>query len=159
MGSVTNGVFSEFYQWAGLWSPEPWPDMASRKPDATRIDEKMQIGGSEFPPNFEDHFCSRHTAYVKIATEGDYTFSTSADDNTKVWVDEKLAVVQVYSQKGWSIGPLHLTPGYHGVRVEYMESYGGNYFTLNWSGPGFGQQVVPASVFFRHHPPMAGDRE
>ncbi len=149
MGDVTKGVFSEFYQWAGLASPEPWPDMASRKPDTTRVDAKMQISGSGFPPNYEDHFCSRHTAYLKVATEGDYTFSTSADDNTKVWVDGKLAVVQVYSRPGWNIGALHLTPGYHGIRLEFMESYGANYFTLLWSGPGFGQQEVPENVFFR----------
>ena len=148
MGSVTNGIFSEFYQWPDLASPDPWPDMASRKPDTTRIDAKMQIGQNDFPPNYEDHFCSRHTGYVKIATAGDYVFSFSVDDHAKMWMDGKLAVVQFYSQPGWSSGPLYLTPGYHEIRVEYMESYGANYVTLSWSGPGFGQQVVPESVFF-----------
>ena len=85
----------------------------------------------------------------KIETEGDYTFSSSADDNTKVWIDGQLAIIQVYSQPGWNIGPLHLAPGYHEIRLEFMESYGNNYFTLSWSGPGFCQQPVPEAVFFR----------
>lgn len=151
--NLTNGVNSEFYQWVGLKSPEPWPDMASRKPDTTRIDAKMQIGNKEFPQDFEDHFCSRHNAYIKIDKEGDYTFISSGDDNTKVWVDEKLVCVQIYQVYGPNLagnsGPLHLTPGYHAVRLEFMETYGNNYFNLFWSGPGFGQQIIPAEVFFR----------
>ncbi|MCX6878410.1 MAG: DUF6288 domain-containing protein [Verrucomicrobia bacterium] len=147
MGGLAVGIFSEFYQWPDLSNPEPWPDMASRKPDTTRIDAKMQIAAAEFPPNYEDHFCSRHTGYLKIETAGDYQFSISADDHAKLWVDGKLAIEQYYSKKGWNAGALPLTPGYHEFKLEYMESYGGNYVTLSWSGPGVSGAVPPAACF------------
>ena len=147
MGGLTSGIFSEFYQWPGLASPEPWPDMANRKPDTTRIDAKMQIGHKDFPPNYEDHFCSRHTGYLKIDTAGDYKFSLSADDHAKLWLDGKLAVEQYYGKKGWNAGALPLTPGCHEFKVEFMESYGDNYVTLSWSGPGV-SGVVPPGAFF-----------
>ena len=65
-------------QWSGLSNPDPWPDMASRKPDNTRIDAKLQLSSAEFPPHYEDHFCSRHTGYLKIDTAGDYTHDPSS---------------------------------------------------------------------------------
>lgn len=145
MGGVTNGIFSEFYQLPG-WRGG-WPDMAGLKPAAARVDTQMSLGNNDWPPHFEDHFCSRHTAYINIATEGDYTFSIGADDNTKVWVDEKFVIEQVFPRTE-SSGPLHLTAGYHGIRVEYTESYGENHFALHWTGPG-ASGVVPANVFFR----------
>ena len=147
MGGLAGGIFSEFYQWPGLSSPEPWPDMASRKPDATRVDTKMQIARAEFPPHYQEHFCSRHTGYLKIDTAGDYKFSISADDNAKLWVDGKLAVVQIYSKKEISDGPLSLAPGYHEFKLEFMQSYDDYYVTLSWSGPGV-SGVVPPGVFF-----------
>jgi|GEM_PF-351964 len=147
MGGLVAGIFSEFFQWPGLSSPEPWPDMASRKPDTTRIDAKMKIDAAEFPPNYEDHFCSRHTGYIKIDTAGDYQFAISADDHAKLWVDGKLAVEQYYSRKGWNAGALPLTPGYHAFKLEYMESYGGNYVNLSWSGSGVGGEVPPTAFF------------
>jgi hypothetical protein len=147
MGGLAAGIFSEFYQWPDLSSPDPWPDMASRKPDTTRIDAKMQIAAAEFPPNYEDHFCSRHTGYLKIDTAGDYQFSISADDHAKLWLDGKLAIEQYYSKKGWNAGALPLTPGYHEFKVEYMESYGGNYVNLSWTGPGVSGAVPPGVCF------------
>jgi len=147
MGGLAPGIFSAFYQWPNLSSPEPWPDMADRKPDTTRIEAKMQIARAEFPPNYQEHFCSRHTGYLKIDTAGDYKFSISADDHAKLWVDGKLAVVQIYSKKEISDGPLPLSPGYHEVKLEYMQSYGDYYLTLSWSGPGV-SGVVPAAACF-----------
>lgn len=147
MGGLAAGIFSEFYQWPDLSGPEPWPDMAGRKPDTTRIDAKLQIAATEFPPNYEDHFCSRHTGYLKIDTAGDYQFSISADDHAKLWVDGKLAIEQYYSKKGWNAGALPLIPGYHEFKLEYMETYGGNYVTLSWTGPGVSGAVPPAAFF------------
>jgi len=147
MGGLAAGILSEFYQWPGLSSPEPWPDMASRKPDATRVDAKMQIARAEFPPNYQEHFCSRHTGYLKIDTAGDYKFSISADDHAKLWVDGKLAVVQIYSKKEISDGPLPLTPGYHEFKLEFMQSYGDYYVSLAWSGPGVSGVVPPGALF------------
>jgi len=146
-GRLADGMVSEFYQWPGLSNPDPWPDMSSRKPDNTRIDAQLQIAPTGFPPHYEDHFCSRHTGYLKIDAAGDYKFSLSADDHAKLWVDGKPVLVQFYSQKEISDGPLPLTPGYHEFKVEYMESYGGNYVTLSWSGPG-ANGVVPAGAIF-----------
>ena len=64
-----------------------------------------------------------------------------------MWVDGKLAIEQYFSKKCWNAGALPLTPGYHEFKVEYMESYGGNYLTLSWSGPGASGVVPPGALF------------
>ena len=56
-------------------------------------------------------------------------------------------MVQFYSKKEVSDGPLPLTPGYHEFKLEFMETYGDNYVTLSWSGPGV-SGVVPPGTFF-----------
>ena len=53
----------------------------------------------------------------------------------------------MFPQSGTSPA-LHLTAGYHSVRLEFVETYGENHFTLYWKGPGITQQVVPAGVLF-----------
>jgi hypothetical protein len=146
VGAVFTGVYSEFYQNPpNLYS---WPDMAHLAPNDTRIDTQINIMHDSFPANYEDHFSSRHTAYLKITTAGSYTFSISADDNTRVFVDETWVIMTIYGQAGWNLGARYLTPGYHGIRVEFVETYGNNYVQLNWSGPGV-SGTIPASAFFR----------
>ncbi len=146
MGAIYTGINSEFYQNPpNLYS---WPDMAHLAPNDTRIDTQISFNHADFPASYEDHFSSRHTGYIKITTAGNYTFSTSADDNTRVYVDETYVLWTIYGQAGWSIGPRYLTAGYHAIRVEFVETYGDNYLHLNWSGPA-GSGTVPASAFFR----------
>ena len=147
MGGLIAGILSEFYQWPSLASPEPWPAMASRKPELTRIDAKMKIDATGFPPNYIDRFCSRHTGYIKINVAGDYKFSISVDDNAKLWVDGKLAVEEYFGRKSWNAGALPLAPGFHAFKLEYMETYGGNYVNLYWFGPGVIGEVPPSAFF------------
>lgn len=158
VGTVFTGIASEFFHSLGSYHDPVvsqlvgrdiyWPDMASQLPDDTRIDTQIQIPHDSFPTGYEDNFSSRHTAYVKVSTAGNYTFSVSADDNARLYVDEALVMQTIYGQSGWTDFPLKLTPGYHGIRLEFVETYGDNYVTLSWSGPGV-SGVVPSSVFFR----------
>ena len=146
MGTIYSGIQSEFFQQPpDLYS---WPDMASIVPNDTRIDTQIDLSHDQFPAGYEDRFSSRHITYVNIPTSGYYHFSASADDNVRLYVDETWVMQTVYGQAGWSKMPLYLTAGYHGLRVEFVESYGDNYVHLSWSGPGV-SGVVPANVFFR----------
>ena len=145
VGEVLPGIASEFFQNPpNLYS---WPDMANLLPDDTRIDTQMSLSHGDFPAGYEDHFSSQHVAYLNITNGGNYVFSISADDNTRVYVDEALVIQQTFPQAGYS-AQIFLTPGYHGIRVEFIEGYGDNYFHLVWYGPGVSGNI-PASAFFR----------
>jgi fibronectin type 3 domain-containing protein len=146
MGAVSSQVYTECYLWPGGY-PGSWPDVSTKTPDATRFDADLNIGNNDWPQYFDDHFSSRHTGYINVPTTGNYTFILGADDNTRLWIDETLVIEQFFPQSG-SSGPLSLKAGYHSIRLEFVEGYGENHFTLYWSGPSISQQVVPASVLF-----------
>ena len=145
VGEVLPGIASEFFQNPpNLYT---WPDMANLLPDDTRIDTQMSLSYGDFPAGYEDHYSSQHVAYLNITNGGNYGFSIGADDNSRVYVDETLVIQQAFPQTGNS-APIFLTPGYHGIRVEFVEGYGDNYFHLSWDGPGVSGNI-PASSFFR----------
>ena len=146
MGVVSAQVYTECYLWPGGFSGA-WPDISSKTPDATRFDSILNISNTGWPAGFTDNFSSRHTGYINVPASGNYTFILSADDNSKLWIDETLVVVEVFPNPGVS-APLHLTAGYHSLRLEYVEYGGENHFTLYWKSSSISQQVVPAGVLF-----------
>jgi len=140
VGAVAPGIYSEFFQQPP--NLNPWPDMANLLPNDTRIDTLLNIQYSDFPANYAGNFSSRHLAYINIAVGGDYGFSSSADDGSRVYVDEALVIQQTFPQSGYS-APVHLTPGYHGIRVEYVQSYGDRRFSVEC----YGAAPITASSF------------
>lgn len=146
MGAVSAQVYTECYLWPGGY-PGSWPDVSTVTPDATRFDADLNIGNNDWPQYFDDHFSSRHTGYINVPTSGNYNFILGADDDTKLWIDGTLVIQQFFPQSVTSPA-LSLKAGYHSIRLEFVEGYGENHFTLSWKGPGISQQVVPAGVLF-----------
>jgi hypothetical protein len=96
---------------------------------------------------YGDHFSARFTGTLKVAQEGDYTFYFQSDDGARVWIgDQQIIDAWVPRSNVTSEASIHLTAGDHAVRCEYMEIGGGAQAHFRWKGPGFDEQVVPASV-------------
>ena len=96
---------------------------------------------------FSDHFSARFTGTLKVEQEGDYTFYFQSDDGARLWIDDQQIIdAWVPRSNVTSEAALHLTAGEHPIRCEYMEIGGGAQAHFRWKGPGFDEQVVPASV-------------
>jgi len=96
---------------------------------------------------YGDHFSARFTGTLKVATEGDYTFYFQSDDGARVWIGEQQIINDWVPRSNLtSEATIHLPAGDHAVRCEYMEIGGGAQAHFRWKGPGFDEQVVPASV-------------
>ncbi|MBM3957367.1 MAG: hypothetical protein FJ313_04880, partial [Gemmatimonadetes bacterium] len=96
---------------------------------------------------YGDHFSARFTGTLKVEKEGDYTFYFQSDDGARVWIDEKQIIdAWVPRSNVTSEAGVRLTAGDHAVRCEYMEIGGGAQAHFRWKGPGFDEQVVPASA-------------
>jgi len=73
-----------------------------------------------------EDFSVRFTGYLKIDTAADYTFNLTSDDGSWLWVDG----VQVIDNSGVHApldkgsAAIHLTPGYHPIRVDMYENTG-----------------------------------
>ena len=85
------------------------------------------------------------TAQLEVSTPGEYTFYTTSDDGSTLYVDNQLVVnndgdhgVQERS------GSVSLAKGKHTLKIEYFNGGGGYYLDAKYQGPGIGKQIIPA---------------
>lgn len=84
---------------------------------------------------------------INVEAPGEYTFFTSSDDGSHLWIDGKMIVdnagmhgVQEKSGKG------ELSAGSHTIRVYFYQGGGGHDLFVHWQGPGIEKQEIPAAV-------------
>ncbi len=79
-----------------------------------------------------DGFSARWTAYAAF-TAGNYTFTLTADDGARLWVDEQLIIDQWHDQSPTTYTVTrNMSAGYHSVRLEYYERAGDAVCQLSW---------------------------
>jgi len=97
-----------------------------------------------------DNFGIRFNGRINIAAAGNYTFYTTSDDASMLYIDGALVVnndgLHAALEKS---GSVNLAAGMHTIRVDFMEGQGGEILTVNWQGPGISKQTIPPSVLFR----------
>jgi glucose/arabinose dehydrogenase len=99
------------------------------------------------PANRADNFAFRFTGYLQVPTDGRYTFYTSSDDGSKLYIGG----TQVVDNDGLHgtqerSGSIFLQAGRHPIEVTFFESAGDQVLTVSYEGPGIGKQAIPASA-------------
>jgi len=105
-------------------------------------------GGPSALPGVVDNFSVRWNGYLKVETEGDYTFATIADDGTRLTVDGTLAIDHWVDQPATRVAsqPIHLVAGLHKLALEYYENQTLASVELRWSCTcGISEQVIAAA--------------
>jgi hypothetical protein len=142
---------------ANRWRGEYFDNMTlSGQPkvvkDDTRSDGDFLIFnwelGSPHPCIPSDRFSARWTREVYFPRSGNYTFTVTADDGVRVWVDRVLKVDAWWDQPPTAYSfTIPLTAGYHTIVVEYYENRVGALLDLRWTGPDSGpscpNEIVP----------------
>ncbi|KAJ1478722.1 hypothetical protein T484DRAFT_2926567 [Baffinella frigidus] len=101
-----------------------------------RTDQAFRAMGSEFPI---DKFIGELTGLVLIKQGGEYTFASSSDDGSHIWIDGALVVSNEGLHPVETVrGTLDLTAGYHTVKVDFFEAEGGSAIWVEYSGPDTG---------------------
>ena len=125
----------------------------SQLPDFTAVTpiKSGQTGQPDLSQrNREEYFGLRFTGFVNVPTDGQYTFYTSSDDGSKLFIGS----TEVVSNDGGHAeqersGSIGLKAGKHALTIPYMQGNGGKALSVSYSGPGVGKQVIPAAVFYR----------
>ncbi len=88
--------------------------------------------------------------YVEIAQEGIYTFFVDTDDGARLKIGTQ-TVAESTRNDGSNVtkrtGNIALAVGKHEITIDYFanDDKGANVFSVGWSGPGFGEQSIPAA--------------
>jgi RHS repeat-associated protein len=144
-GPALTGVQGAYYLNPNLaWPVENrWQDSA--------IDFNWGTGGPDATGGITDNFSVRWTGYINLPSQGQYVFSTVADDGTR------LTVANVSMIDDWGAGSVHTTnsgpltlpPGLTKFNLEYQELTGAAEVHLRWQcancAPAIPYQVIPGA--------------
>jgi poly(3-hydroxybutyrate) depolymerase len=137
--TVAQGLNYKYYE--GNWTALPnFGSMQAKKSGKV-------TNFSLAPRNRADYFGFVFDGYIKIATAGTYTFYTTSDDGSKLYIGGQ----QVVNNDGLhgaveKSGSIYLKAGSHPIKVAYFERYGGETLLVSYSGPGISKRKIPDAV-------------
>jgi|GEM_PF-1037959 len=104
---------------------------------------------NQVDPGDTDSFSIRYTGYIEIATAGSYTFYTSSDDGSKLYING----AQIVANDGnhgtqERSGTLTLASGLHAIEVLFFENSGGENLIVQYEGPSIAKQNIPFSRLY-----------
>ena len=95
-------------------------------------------------------FAFNYTGFINVPSDGQYTFYTTSDDGSNLYIDNVLVVSNdgVHSSLEKS-GIIGLQAGKHAISVGYFQQTGGKVLTVSYSATGILKRAVPASALYR----------
>lgn len=135
----TSGLNYAYY--TGTWST--MPNFSSLTPVKTGNVNNFDISVA----SATDYFGIKFWGYINIATSGTYTFYTSSDDGSMLYIDGSLVVnndgVHTAQEKS---GTKSLTAGLHFIEVQYFERKSGGSLIAKYAGPSISKQTIPNGI-------------
>ncbi len=140
--SVTNGLAYAYYE--GNWK---------KLPDFSQLTVLEKGGSANFDLSLrkrDDQFAVLYEGYIEVPTDGLYTFYTSSDDGSILWIGhEEVVNNDGHHNARERSGSLGLKSGKHAIKVGYFERRGKEVLQVRYKGPGLEKQAVPDTVLFR----------
>lgn len=144
------GVLARYYEINGL---SILPSFDALPPYAREIRADVNIPSTEGPfagSGRAENVGAAFTGYVTVPVDGSYTFSTTSDDGSRLYVGHALVVnndgLHGMETRSGSIG---LRAGTHRVRAEFFERSGGAGMVVSIAGPGLAEQPIPSAMWSR----------
>jgi hypothetical protein len=128
--------------YSGTW---PWvPDF-----DALQSTGHRRITGLDLAPlPLPDHSGVKLSGFLKVPTDGTYTFWLTDDDGAQFWLHEAHVIDDDFNHNGSSIsGSIPLKAGLHPFRLFYRHGQSTPVLKLEIQGPGIPRQMIPADFF------------
>ncbi|HEX8426000.1 GDSL-type esterase/lipase family protein [Hymenobacter sp.] len=142
--NITAGLNYQYYE--GMW--RELPDFNALAPEK----EGSASSPTLAPRNRDEHFAIRHTGYIEVPADGQYTFYTSSDDGSQLFIGSNLVVdnngLHGLQERAGTIG---LQRGKHALTVTFFESTGNQEFEVSYEGPGISKTTIPAAALYREN--------
>ena len=97
-----------------------------------------------------DNFGYRYTGYVEVPETANYTFYTTSDDGSRLFIGDELVVRnEGLHPNETQRGELALEAGYHPITVTFFEHTGQSGLVVEYEGAGVPRQEIPAANLSR----------
>ncbi len=145
-GSPHPGLGYEYFETGPLTS---LPNFDALVPVRTGTVSAFDIS----PRDRDDDFAFRFSGVVNVPSAGSWTFFTSSDEGSRLFVDGS----QVVNNDGLhptteASGTIALAAGYHDIVVTMFEALGPQSLTVSWQGPAGPKLPIAPDVLFREQP-------
>ena len=102
---------------------------------------------SMITPGDHENFAIRYQGFIKINTTETYTFYTSSDDGSKLFIDGN----EVVDNDGLhgiveNSGTIALNQGIYPITILFFERTGGEFLSMSYSSPTISKTLIPFSV-------------
>lgn len=145
--SVINGIDYKYYQGTN-WSLIP--NFATLTPVSTGQTNTIKIDMRQRPEDYGFVY----QGYMNITASGTYTFYTSSDDGSQLYIGDRLVVnndgLHAMEEKSGAIG---LKAGKHAFTVKFFQKGGGDGLDVSYEGPGISKQRIPDNIYLRNIDP------
>lgn len=138
-----NGLAYRYYE--GAW--DRLPDYATLQP--LRTGQVYDFDFSAIPAR-EDHFAVRYETVIEIPAAGLYTFYTSSNDGSRLYINDQLVVDNdgAHSRREKS-GTVSLAVGKAKLTLDYFEIAGMQELQVFYAGPDGVKQPLSPEMMFR----------
>ena len=136
-----NGVNYNYYQ--GEWTN--LPDFSKLQAVKSGLVSNFTLS----PRNREEYFGFEFSAYIQIDTDGTYTFYTTSDDGSELFINnQKIVDNDGLHGAVEKSGKIFLTKGLHSIEVNYFERTRGQILEVEYAGPGVSKKLIPTAKLF-----------
>jgi len=138
--NAINGLNYRYFE--GHW--DQIPDYASLKPLKTG-----RVHGFDLKTvkSIEDYWGVRFKGFIEIPVDGTYTFTTTSDDGSRLFVNNEMIVDNDGIHGPFTAkGRIVLQKGKYPIRLDYFEGNYGEMLRVDIEGPGLPRQPLPVSM-------------
>jgi pimeloyl-ACP methyl ester carboxylesterase len=133
------------------WDAQWYKDTEFKTALIRRNEPKIEYGTGEFglPGEIKENISLRASAWVKIEKAGLYSFTTAADDGTRLFVGNQ-KIIDDWNGHGVveQTGKLKLQAGYYKIVLEYFQGGGGAAISLFWSSGEITRKILGSPEIF-----------
>jgi len=135
-----NGLNFTYYE--GSW--DSLPDFNTLTPAQSG---RIYDIGLDVIPHREDEFALRMSGFITIEAEGEYRFTITSDDGSRLFIDGKETVNNDGLHGAREVSSLtRLTRGKHAMTILYFEKTGDQSLDLSIEGPHLARHHVPPRI-------------
>ena len=144
-GKIQPGLYFSIYE---------WPDGAV----SSSVDQldKLPVAGGGAPAHItasglprKEHAGLIYNGYLKVPSDGVYSFYLASDDGSRLWLDGQVAVDNdgLHGSE-FKSGKVYLKKGFHAVRLAWFNNTGSADLQLKYSIDGGKRLDIPEEWFF-----------